>query len=238
MAATQAQVRSGQSSSSTVTVNITTTAGNVLAVTTGTFGGAGSAPTRTGETFSSAVADFADSGTDHLRAEYAQNIQGDSDAVTGNGTANGTACCVHEIQGVPTTGALGNVNHGTSGGGPATVQPGSITPTSGSCLVTAQADDGAGSNASTIDSSFTVDETGGSGTVWDEAHAVGGSAHKDNVPNSAVNPTWTSGHTSVTNKAALILEILAGTAPSTLPAGTYAGEFQQTQLAAQTAGWM
>lgn len=238
MAATQAQIVSKQSSTSSTTISITTTAGNVLVVTTGTFGGAGSAPTRTGETFSSAVADFADAGTDHLRAEYAQNIQGDSDTVTGNGTANGTACCVHEIQGVPATGALGSVNHGTASGGGTTIQPGSITPTSGSCLVTAEADDGAGTSASTINLSFTVDETGGAGSVWDEAHAVGGSAHLDNAAASATNPTWTPGHTSVTNRAALILEILASAGAPAMPPGTMAGEFQQTQLAAQLAGWM
>lgn len=210
MAATQVQAVSGQSSGASVNVSITTTAGNALGVTTGTFGGAGSAPTRTGETFSSAVADFADAGTDHLRAEYAQNIQGDSDVVVGNGRTGGTACCVHEVQGVPSSGVLGTANHATVGGGPATIQPGSITPTAGSCLITAQADDGSGTSASTIDSSFTVDEAGGTGTVWDEAHAVGGSAHRDNVPGSAINPTWTSGHTGVTNKAALIFELLAG----------------------------
>jgi hypothetical protein len=237
MAVTAVQTRSGQSSTSSASVSITTTAGNLLGISTGTFAGAGGAPTRTGETSNNAVADFADAATDHLRGDYMMNIGGNANAVTGNGTSSGTACCVTEFTGAKTAAALGVTNQNTSTA--TTVQPGSITPTAASALMTAEADGGAsavGNAASTIDSSFTVDEVGGAGTVWDEASAVGGSAHKDNVAAAAVNPTWTTAHTSVTAAAALIMEFLAAAASGIPPGlGPVVGMLTDVQSGAQAA---
>jgi hypothetical protein len=67
---THVQTRSAQSTGASVTVPITTTAGNLLGIHTGTWGGAAGAPTRTGETNNNAVADFAEPTGNHLRADY------------------------------------------------------------------------------------------------------------------------------------------------------------------------
>src|SRR4051812_4184940 len=124
------QTRSAHSTSSPVTVSITTTAGNLLGIATGSFGTAAGVPTRTGDTNNNAVANFADAGGDNLRGDYMMNIGGNSNVVSASGSVpNGTACCVSEFSGRPTTSALDSaaVNHavGTS----TTIQPGSVTPT-------------------------------------------------------------------------------------------------------------
>lgn len=204
-----------------MTVSITTTGGNLLGVVTGTYNAATGAPARTGESNNNAVADFADAGPDHMRGDYMMNIGGNSNSVTGSGSANGTACCVTEFSGRATTGALGGVNHATSA--TTTVQPGSVTPTSGSDMMSGCADNGNTSNGSpadTISATWTVDETGGAGTVWDRNGSVAGSAHKDNV-SSAENPTWTGQASGVSAMAALIMEFLAagGGPTETYPAG-------------------
>lgn len=207
MSVTAVQTRSAQSTSATAVVAITTTGGNLLGIVTGSFGNNPTIPIRTGETNNAGVAPFQDAATDALRGDYMMNIGGNSNTVTGGGTTNGTACSVTEFAGAKTTLALGAVNHGI--GTATTVQPGSITPTAASALMSGTSDNGVGTAASTIDSSFIVDEVGGLNTVWDEASAIGGSAHLDNVAGSAVNPTWTTHHTSVTAMAALVMEFLA-----------------------------
>ena len=211
MAVTTVQTRSAQSTGATVSVAITTTAGNLLGIVTGSFSNGTGAPTRTGESNNNAVAQFQDAATDQLRGDYMLNIGGNSNSVvcTGN-SVGGSAGDVTEFTGAKTSVALGSVNHAVST--TTTVQPGSITPTAGSALLTGTNDNGAGTAASTISDSaftYTVDEAGGAGTVWDEASAVAGSAHTDNVTASATNPTWTTGHTSVTAMTALIMEFLA-----------------------------
>lgn len=222
MAGATVQVRSGQSSSASVSVAITTSAGNLLAICTGGFNGAGSgvgAPTRTGETNNNAIAEFNDGLGDRQRGDYMMSIGGNSNAVTGNGSSGGgTACDVYELSGCKTSAALGAVNHaiGTS----TTIQPGSITPTAGSVVITSTNDDGSGTSASTISDAaftYTVDEAGGAGTVWDEASAVCGSAHVDNVTASATNPTWTTHHAGVAHMTAMIMEFLASAGGGATP---------------------
>lgn len=219
MAGATVQVRSAQSSSASVSVAITTSAGNLLAIVTGGFGAANGAPTRTGEANNVGVADFVDGATDHLRGDYMMNIGGNANAVVCNGSAGGgSAGDVYELSGCKTSVALGAVNHAVSA--TTTVQPGSITPTAGSVVVTGTNDNGSGTAASTISDAaftYTVDEAGGAGTVWDEATAVAGSAHVDNVTASATNPTWTTHHTSTSNMTALIMEFLASAGGGATP---------------------
>lgn len=204
------QTRSGQSSAGTVNVAITTTAGNLLGIVTGAFNAATGVPSRTGETNNVARADFSDAATDHLRGDYMMSIGGNSNVVVGSGGITGTTCCVTEFSGRKTTAALGAVVTSNTSAA-TTVQPGSITPTSGSDLMTGVTDNGAGTAANTIDSAFVVDEVGGAGTVWDGANPRAGSAHK-NAVSAAENPTWTTGGTGVTAMAALMMEFLAATA--------------------------
>lgn len=231
------QTRSAHSGTTPVSVSITTTAGNLLGIVTGSFASAAAAPSRTGETNSVGVADFADLATDHLRGDYMMNIGGTANTVTANGDAsNGTACSVTEFSGRATTSALGaGVNHGTVSG--ATIQPGSITPTATSDLMTGTGDNGTNSSASTINLSFTVDEVGGANTVWDGGTGpIGGSAHLDNVAASPINPTWTATHAGTTRMCALIMEFLTAAGASTLPPGL--GPALQMQPAhTLTIGW-
>lgn len=239
MAVAFVQARSAQGSGASVNVGITTTAGNFLAISTGSFGVTGAAPTRTGESVSSAIADFnTGSAAEHMRCDYIASCQGDADNVV---------CAPSSGSGVAGTATEFSGGSGSIGASPThanntstTIQPGSITPATGSSLWTVLGGNNTGTSAGTIDSSFTVDEAGGAGTVWDQANAVGGSAHLDGA-SGATNPTWTSHWGGTTRLLSGMVEILASAGgPANLPPGLgpAVGEPVSTMGAAQLAGWM
>lgn len=216
MSAAAVQTRSAQSNTTSVSVSITTTAANLLGIVTigGGTGATVNAPTRTGETNDNAVAQFGDTTNyDFLRGDYMMNIGGNSNTVGGSISTGGVSVCVTEYSGAKTTAAGGATNtNSQSQAGATTIQTNSVTPTAGSALMTGVTGSWGTNTAATIDSGFTVDETGGAATVWDGSGTVagGGSAHHDNVSAVATNPTWTmpSGG-AVTNRAALIMEFLS-----------------------------
>lgn len=213
MAVTAVQTRSASAISGSLSIAITTTAGNLLGITTCQWSGTTAVPTRTGQTISSGVANFAPGASANMRGDYAMNTGGNANAVGVSATGNaGIAACVTEFTGAKTALALGATNHLAAFSAGNTGQPGSITPTAGSGLMTSTLDStGTGTAAATIDSAFVVDEAGGVGTVWDGANAQSGSAHKNNVAASAVNPIWT--YPAADNGvSALIMEFLADAA--------------------------
>lgn len=217
MAVAFVQARSAQGSGTSVNVSITTTAGNLLAISTGTFAVAGATPTRTGESVSSAIADInTGSGNEHIRGDYIASCQGDSDnVVCAPASGSFVAGTATEFSGG--SGSLGATKPTNTNTGSNTIQPGSITPATGSSLWSGITGGSSGNVAPTIDSSFNVDESSGAGTVWDQAGAVGGTAHLDGA-SGATNPTWTRNWSGTQRLAAFMVEILvAGGAAQDTP---------------------
>jgi hypothetical protein len=170
-------------------------------------------------TWSNAVAAFVPNGATGdcgMRADYSENVASGSWTVTAhaNATREITAI-VSESSGVLTSLSIGAVNHGIAATSGTTIATGSITPAAGSILYTSICDNGGTTTAGTIDNSFVVSSDA---TAWNGANQRAGTAHKDNVANSAVNPTWTV--PSVTQRGALIAEFkvaAGGFDPSVLP---------------------
>lgn len=164
-----------------------------------------------GATWHNAVADFLANSV-HMRADYTENTASGSWTVTGNNSGTTSmGIAANESSGVATSLSLGATNH--NNGTTSTQTTGSITPAAGSVLYAGVTDNAsAGTAADTIDSSFTVDQTGGTGTNWDEVNVICGSAHLNNASGSAVNPTWTTTHTGLVGQNALIMEFVQAAA--------------------------
>jgi hypothetical protein len=166
-------------------------------------------------TWNTAVASFQVAATDHrFGAHYSENVASGAWTVTGHSSVScNLTTAVTESTGVATSGSLGLTQTGTST--TTTVSPSaSLTPTANSILIAGVADRGSSGNstADTISSTgntpFTVDQAGGTGTVWDEAKSVCGSAHFNSAAAVATNVTWTTTHT-VTGQAAVLIEYKA-----------------------------
>lgn len=214
---------SSNNTTSSVAISITTTAGNLLGIST-VSNNTTSAPSRTGDANNSAIADFNVGAAIHMRGDYMKNIGGNSNSVTLSSSAGWCKGCVTEFSGADTSSPLGATHPtNTITGGTSTIQPGSITPTAGSALFTAVGGDQNSSSAATINTggqtgNFTVDETGGAGTVWDGTATPDstGSAHHDNVSAVATNPTWTL-PASATNALAMMIEFLTAAGGGATP---------------------
>lgn len=213
MATAHVQTKDAQTGSGTsLGVNLTGVgAGNHLVVSTadgsnGTLNIATSSPSAT---WQNAVAQTANGTSCSQRMDYTENTASGSWTVTGHSAATQElTVIVSESSGVATSSSIGATNHGTST--TATVQPGSITPASGSILYTSVTDAGGDTPADTIDSSFLVSSDS---TAWNGSNQRAGQAHKDNVANSAVNPTWTRTN-GAQSQVSLIAEFKAAAASS------------------------
>lgn len=225
MSAAHVQTKDAQvASGSSVNVSLTSVgAGNHLTTATGVGAAAGltsaaavlptSSPTAT---WANGIAANVDSAGDMAwRIDYSENVASGSWTVTvkSNATHEITGN-VTESSGVATSSSIGVSSTSALNLTTSTVQPGSVTPTSGSILITLYMDASGNTSAATINSSFTVRSDS---TAWNGANQRAGVATKDNVANSAVNPTWTNPAGSGFHIIATIIEFLAAAGGGATP---------------------
>jgi hypothetical protein len=244
MATAHVQTKTGFVGSAT-SVNVSLTgvgAGNHLSTYSVGFGTAiPTVPTSSpSATWQAGIANFSESdNNDRGRVDYSENVASGSWTVTINGASGALTGVVNESSGVATSSSKGLTSTGSHDTAALlSVQAsGSITPTAGSILYSYVSDSASGTTADTVNNAFTVssDPAGGTNTCWDRASfEVGGSAYKNAVAASAINPQWTAPGNGA--MIASIIEFLAAAAGTGLPPGLGPAQHMQP-MQTQLIGW-
>lgn len=142
---------------------------------------------------------------------------------TFNYGGSATTACVMAFSGIATTSPLDQQN-GNASGGPATTQPGSITPSGSGYLIVTQISWNTFTGSASINDSFTItDQIGYTGSNFGAA-----AGYYVQPTAGAINPTWTLDSTAA-NVTTSIASFVAtgGSGPVFVPCGRAWSQLQQ-----------